>query len=351
MPTPAIPPALRSAPALMLALGLLLTAPARANPPPGDPAASAVPAARIPSEPIARPAQRVPQAAQAGLLASTRAGARIVAVGERGVVMLSDDDGRSFRQAREVPVDVTLTAVSFADARRGWAAGHWGTVLATTDGGETWVRQHQDVRSDQPLFALHFFDAQQGVAVGLWSLVLTTADGGQTWSEQKLPPMAKAKKADLNLLSLFADGRGTVYATAEQGQLLRSADQGQTWQYLDTGYRGSLWAGAVLADGSLLVGGQRGTLMRSADAGSTWERVPLQSKSSVTAIAVREAQVTVVGLDGLQLHSSDGGKSFLADTRPDGLSLTSVLGRPGGGQPLLFSRRGVVAAVAGATGG
>ena len=66
----------------------------------------------------------------------------------------------------------------------------------------------------------------------------------------------------------------------------------------------------ALAEGCLLVGGQRGTLMRSADAGSTWERVPLQSKSSVTAIAVREAQVTVVGLDGLQLRSRDGGKSF-----------------------------------------
>lgn len=296
------------------------------------------------------PAALSPAATEATVLGAAWAGPRVVTVGDHGVVLLSDDQGATYRQARSVPVSSKLTAVGFADAQRGWAVGHWGAILATNDGGETWALQRLKTDEDRPLLAVHFHDARHGVAVGLWSLVLTTSDGGQTWVEQKLPPMAKAKKADLNLLSLFADGRGTVYATAEQGQVLRSADLGQTWQYLDTGYKGSLWAGAVLADGSLLAGGQRGTLMRSADAGSTWERVPLQSKSSVTAIAVREAQVTVVGLDGLHLHSSDGGKSFSADPRPDGLSLTSVLGRPGGGQPLLFSRRGVVVAANRATG-
>jgi photosystem II stability/assembly factor-like uncharacterized protein len=71
---------------------------------PGARAATAVTAAttaaspaRIPAEPITVPAARVPQAAQAGLLASAQAGRRLVAVGERGVVMLSDDGGRSFR--------------------------------------------------------------------------------------------------------------------------------------------------------------------------------------------------------------------------------------------------------------
>lgn len=341
MPTPAIPPALRSAPALMLALGLLLTAPARANPPPGATAASAVPAARIPSEPIARPAQRVPQAAQAGLLASTRAGARIVAVGKRGVVMLSDDDGRSFRQAREVPVDVTLTAVSFADARRGWAAGHWGTVLATTDGGETWVRQHQDVRTDQPLFALHFFDAQQGVAVGLWSLVLVTADGGASWQRVSLPAPEGAKKADLNLLGLFADGQGRLFAAAERGMVLRSDDRGASWSYLSTGYKGSFWTGLALPDGVLLAAGLRGSLYRSADEGRNWQRVETSSKSSITAMAQHQGVVTAVGLDGLVLRSTDRGASFSGAVRTDRAALTSVT-LAGDGHAVLFSRQGAL---------
>ncbi|MGS0744275.1 hypothetical protein ACVBEF_21080, partial [Glaciimonas sp. GG7] len=63
------------------------------------------------------PAEHFSAAASAQMLAATRTGAdkRIVAVGDHGVVMLSDDEGKTFRQAKAVPVRSTLTAVSFAD--------------------------------------------------------------------------------------------------------------------------------------------------------------------------------------------------------------------------------------------
>ena len=74
------------------------------------------------------------------MLAITRAGARLVAVGERGSILLSDDSGVSWRQAK-VPVSVTLTAVQFPNAKAGWAVGHLGVVLHSADGGETWAKQ------------------------------------------------------------------------------------------------------------------------------------------------------------------------------------------------------------------
>lgn len=280
-------------------------------------------------------------ATQATMLGASWAGSRAVAVGDRGIVLLSDDRGITWRQARSVPVSVTLTGVSFADAKQGWAVGHGGTVLATTDGGESWQLQRSAPHEDRPLFAVHFSDALRGVAVGLWSLVLRTEDGGRTWTEQALVPAPGAKKADLNLLSLFADARGTLYVTAERGQVLRSVDHGVRWEYLPTGYKGSLWAGAALPDGALLVGGQRGTLLRSDDAGRQWQPVALASKSSITAIVVSPGAVTVVGLDGLRATSSDG-RGFTLAPQPEGVALTAAL--PAASAPaLLFSRRGVLA--------
>lgn len=286
------------------------------------------------------PAAPAGNAVQAMMLGAGKAGERVVAVGDHGIVLLSDDQGRSYRQARGVPLSSTLTSVSFVDASNGWAVGHWGAILASGDGGETWAVQRIDSDVDRPLFAVHFFDRQQGVAVGLWSLILTTNDGGVTWTERTLQPQPGASRADLNLLSLFSDGQGAVYATAERGKLLRSDDRGKTWRYLDTGYQGSLWSGAVLPDGRLLVGGQRGTLLRGTPDASAWQRIPLTSRSSITAIQAEGKHVLVAGLDGLLVNSQDGGASFDETRSGDGVSLTAAL-LQGDGQPLLFSRHGV----------
>ncbi|MFD2641727.1 WD40/YVTN/BNR-like repeat-containing protein [Pseudomonas japonica] len=303
---------------------------------------AALPFGALQATPLqALPAVQVSNATQATMLDAVWAGARVVAVGDHGVVLLSDDHGASFRQASAVPVSTPLTGVSFVDAQHGWAVGHWGAILATTDGGESWQLQRLSSEEDRPLFAVHFFNAQQGVAVGLWSLVLTTEDGGQTWSEQSLQAPPGSSRADLNLMGLFADGKGKLYATAEHGQVLCSEDQGKSWRYLDSGYEGTLWSGAVLADGSLLVGGQRGTLLHGNADGSDFRRLPMQSKGSVTSVAVSGSRVLVTGLDGLMAVSSDGGSSFQEKQAADGVSLTAVL-LDAEGAPLLFSRRGVL---------
>ncbi|MCO8312936.1 WD40/YVTN/BNR-like repeat-containing protein [Pseudomonas mandelii] len=287
------------------------------------------------------PATQTGNASAATLLSATWASERAVAVGDHGMVLLSDDHGQHFRQATSVPLSTPLTGVSFVDARQGWAVGHWGVILNTSDGGDVWQVQRLSSAEDRPLFAVHFFNATQGVAVGLWSLVLTTDDGGKTWIEQKLDAPPGSSRADLNLMGLFTDAKGQLYATAERGQLLRSDDQGKHWRYLDTGYSGTLWTGAVLSDGSLLVGGQRGTLLHGSADGLSWKRVPLQSKSSVTAIDVSGREVIAVGLDGLIVRSDDGGQSFHEQSSSDGVSLTALL-LNSDGSPILFSRRGIV---------
>jgi photosystem II stability/assembly factor-like uncharacterized protein len=276
----------------------------------------------------------------AQIVGSDWAGDRIVAVGDHGIVLISDDQGASYRQASKVPLSSQLNAVSFVNAKQGWAVGHLGAILATQDGGDTWQIQRVDTVNDRPLYSVHFFDEHHGVAVGLWSLVLTTADGGKTWAEQKIAPPPNAKKADLNLLSLFAADDQNIYATAERGQLLSSKDRGLTWSYTDTGYKGTLWSGAKLSNGDLLVGGQRGNFMRGRP-GSSWTTVSLKTTGSITDIAASDAHVAVVGLDGTVAVSHDHGKTFAISLLPDGASLTSVV-LTKSGEPLLFSRRGPV---------
>jgi photosystem II stability/assembly factor-like uncharacterized protein len=321
----------------ILVLSLILTRPATANE--GEVSTTTAPAGN--SALKLQPAVITPGSAKAMMLGSTRAGKRIVAVGDHGIVMLSDDDGKSFRQAKAVPVRVTLTSVCFVDDKTGWAAGHWGVIVTTTDGGENWTVQRSDTAVDQPLFSIYFKDKDRGWAVGLWSLVLATKDGGKNWSAVKLSPPPGGGKTDRNLQKIFADSKGTLYIAAEQGTVVRSADDGGTWTYTPTGYKGSFWTGIALKDGMLLVGGLRGTIYRSTDNGRSWKDVPSGVKSSITDFAEADGKIFAVGLDGVYLLSTTGGASFTVTQREDRIPFTTLV-VTNGGRPVAFSKQGVV---------
>ncbi|MDR0243700.1 MAG: glycosyl hydrolase [Burkholderia sp.] len=275
------------------------------------------------------------------LMDATRAGSRIVAVGEHGIVLLSDDDGKTWRQARRVPVSATLSAVSFADAKHGWAVGQWGAILATDDGGDTWVTQRLDTSVDQPLFSVLFTSAQDGIAVGLWSLMLQTHDGGKTWLRTTLPKPPGGGKADRNLYHAFADAAHALYIVSEQGMVLKSADGGANWRYLTTGGKGTLWTGVAMPDGRIVVGGLLGSLYQSSDGGENWAAVDSRTRSSITDLAAAGDGLIGVGLDGLVLKLQAGAATVEVAQRPDRATLTAAL--PGkGGTPMLFSQDGVL---------
>jgi photosystem II stability/assembly factor-like uncharacterized protein len=319
-----------------LALSVFLAGPANAREgaPLPVPGAGAAPASlKI------QPAEPTPAATKAMILSSTRAGKRIVAVGNHGVVLLSDTDGADFRQAKSVPVRSTLTAVSFVDEKTGWAVGQWGVVLRTDDAGESWALQRYDTSVDQPLFSVWFRDRERGIAVGLWSLVIATVDGGKTWTPVTLPPSPGRKKADRNLLKIFANRMGTLFVAAEQGLILKSYD-GESWAYLDTGYKGSFWTGIVLSNGTMLVGGLRGTIYRSTDDGRSWREAKSEFKSSITDFAEAGGKVYAAGLDGVFLESGDHGATFTGSQREDRLPFTAIIVNSVG-KLVKFSKQGV----------
>lgn len=299
-------------------------------------AVTSLAAAQSPAAPPA-PARPDPYALHAGMLDAQRAGQRVVAVGERGVIVLSDDDGATVRQARAVAADLALTAVSFADARNGWAVGHGGVIVHTADGGEHWTLQRSDTASDQPLLTVYFRDAQHGWAGGLWSLLLATSDGGKTWNRITLAPPEGSKKADLNLLKIFASGRD-LYIAAERGMVLHSSDDGASWQYLATGSKASLWSGAASAKGTLVVGGLGGKLLRSSDGGAHWTPVDAGS-ASLTQLRADGQDLWAGALDGRLLRSTDDGLHWSAAA--SGEPVTAIVARTGGGM-LRYGKSGVV---------
>ncbi len=300
-------------------------------------------ALRVGGEPSAGP-ESVPSrfAAETLLTAVARAGERLVAVGAWGHVVLSDDGGRSWRQAASVPTRRTLTSVHFANAREGWVVGHDALVLHSADGGETWEVQHRNPEADAPLLSVWFEDAQHGIAVGGFGLLLETRDGGRSWQERRVG--AEGEEPHLN--HLFAAPDGTLLIAAEFGAAFRSRDRGASWQALRLPYEGSLWWGLALDEPpALLMFGMRGHVFRSEDMGDTWEPVETDTDRSLQGAAhFSDGRVVAVGHGGVVLTSADGGHSFRSSVQPDRSGLAAVA-EGAGGAVLLFGEKGVASPV------
>jgi photosystem II stability/assembly factor-like uncharacterized protein len=305
---------------------------------------------------VAQPSTSGPDTARAGIVPTsarmwtdptqfmmvdvTTAGSRIVSVGEHGVILLSDDDGATFRQAKSVPVDSTLTAVTFIDEKHGWAVGQWGVILATSDGGDVWDLMRVDTSVDQPLFSVAFKNAKVGWVAGLWSLLLKTEDGGKTWKAIELQPPPDGGKADRNLYKIWSGKDGILYIGAEHGTVLRSNDEGKTWVYIDTGYKGSFWTGMSTDNGLLYVAGLRGSLYRSNDKGTTWSRQESGVESSITGLAENGQQLVGVGLDGYWFEGKSDGSNFEGHQLADRDALTGIV-KTRSGKFLLISKAGI----------
>ena len=85
-----------------------------------------------------------PKAVHSLLLDVVNTGERLVAVGDRGHILYSNDQGQSWQQAK-VPTRQMLTSLFFVDAQHGWVVGHDAQILATSDGGLTWTKQYEDL--------------------------------------------------------------------------------------------------------------------------------------------------------------------------------------------------------------
>jgi photosystem II stability/assembly factor-like uncharacterized protein len=313
-----------------------------------------------------RPSIASERAAHSLLLAVARAGHRLVAAGERGIVVLSDDDGKSWRQAR-VPVSLTLTSVDFVSEREGWATGHAGVLLHTADGGESWSKRLDGTAvakivldaqlakgatadpgqlaeaqrlvadgPDKPLLHVCFTSQQTGFVGGAYGLFLRTDDGGKTWSPWQ-ERLANLRGRHLTHIASVSSG---LYVVGEQGVAYFSADGGTTFKELKSPYRGTFFGVAALTDDDVVIYGLRGNAFRVGHQGAQWTKLTTPTPVSYSASTrLASGETIVASQTGDLLRSAEGGNQLVPLHVPT-RTLTAAVAEAADGA-LIIAGRGI----------
>lgn len=247
------------------------------------------------------------------LSGTARAGERVIAVGQRGHILFSDDAGEHWLQAT-VPVSADLTAVNFPTATQGWAVGNDGVVLHSSDAGATWQKQLDgrqigallfkhytalasaepgneqwplrvaegqrlvEQGADKPLLDVWFANDKVGYVVGVFNLILRTDDGGESW----IPFQDRTDNPQGFHLNAITSTGDALYIAGEQGLLLKWDDNSQRFGAVPTPYQGSFF-GVLGKRGEVLVYGLRGNVLRSTDGGLNWTALDSGLHVSITA--------------------------------------------------------------------
>lgn len=278
------------------------------------------------------------------LLDAKRAGQRLVTVGERGTIFVSDDQAASWRLIPSGS-EATLTALDFFDDKVGLAVGHDALILRTEDGGLSWQTVFSAPDQLRPLLDVAFVAPGRAFAIGAYGAFLESSDGGVRWSERQI----MAGDRHLNSLTRLSDG--TLLIGGEAGTLLRSVDGGARWEPLSSPYAGSYFGLQSLAQGGVLAFGMRGKAFRSEDRGSSWQEInALGGGSLFGGQVLDDKKLVLVGQNGVVSLSGDQGRSFSRLPAQGGRALSAAVFLPVSGEVLVFGEGGF-SRVAIATGG
>jgi photosystem II stability/assembly factor-like uncharacterized protein len=241
-------------------------------------------------------------------------GARGYAAGDFGTLIVSDDGGTSWRglgtgatgDLSEVQVIGGDSLVTAGDC----------TALRSDDGGATfrrlpWMPLHASCPS--PIAALHFPTSEVGYLLQEDGTVHHSDDGGSSWDPISSVPLSApgALGGARAATDLFFSDANTGFLTTSDG-IYRSADGGNSWELV------SNWpdlSGLLFVDAGIgYAVGLGQTVVKTTDGGQTWNRSavdvpgPALSLSSITCL---DADHCLTGGERV-LVTTDGGDSWSA---------------------------------------
>ncbi|RQO66290.1 hypothetical protein DBR43_29120 [Pedobacter sp. KBW06] len=244
---------------------------------------------------------------------------RIIAVGNNGKILLSDNDGKDWKVINSGVSD-SFSKIQMTDERTGYIIGYYGTILKTENGGDSWFPISSPDMAYPYLNNFQFYSSLIGFAFGENKLY-KTIDGGKTWKK-----MNANFSSDRPYSAAFTDENNGFICGS--GKLLtRTKDGGVTWERItiaDPGYNSAFNAITFVNSKTGYMTSSSGIVQKTIDGGNTWTKAGTYTDGSVTRINFTDEQNGYIlsGFNGSSLYkTTDGGQSWSLEPYASGTLL------------------------------
>jgi photosystem II stability/assembly factor-like uncharacterized protein len=241
-------------------------------------------------------------------ISANESGSVMIAVGARGTILRSIDAGQTWKAARNPVMKTDLRAVVHPRASKTWvAAGTNGRILRSTDDGKNWsVVESQLTVAFQTLVV---DPATHAILIGGDDgLIGFSKDAGVTWQITAL-----SMPDPVTPVTGFHRFGKLLIATSALGRFLTSEDDAASWDLMQASTKAFFTDCAFdPRNGAIVMTGHNGDVLRSADGGRTWEGGEVAfdgRKNFLTAIRFDDRSDSLLVLDqaGTVSRSTDGG--------------------------------------------
>ena len=153
-----------------------------------------------------------------------------ILVGKEGILRTTDFGDTLTRVYGAFSSSTWILDVTFASPTRGFAVGHEGKILQTTDAGLTWTNRTQNIGAN--LTDIDFWSDSCGVVTSSDSVAYFTSDEGRTWTPKSTPTIFNNIQF-LDALRGFATQSGNPFFTDfSRSSIWRTSNGGASWEFL-----------------------------------------------------------------------------------------------------------------------
>jgi photosystem II stability/assembly factor-like uncharacterized protein len=221
--------------------------------------------------------------------------------GRSGSIIATTDGGQTWK-AQVSPSISKLNSVYFSDTSRGWAMGSKGTIIETSDGGNHWRTQASPTQS--PILSAGFSDDVQGWAVGADGTIIATSDGGKHW-------LTQTSTSRFGLNGVYFSDASHGWAVAGDGAILATSDSGKSWVTQASPSRENLKSVHFINSIQGWAVGGLGTIISTRDGGKTWAAQSDRRDESLSDVFFSDLRSGwAIGSGGTSYVTNDGGRTW-----------------------------------------